>query len=119
MIYHEVEGNAPKNIQCPLCGEEVSWEDKNAAEYACLYACVKLIPYPHHLLSKHKEYLDEASRIAKPIFYSASAFTLMFIISALLIKLSTITVMFGVCTVALWSLGTYFRRRLIAKFRIK
>jgi len=64
---------------CPLCGEPVSWLERATAEYACLYACVRLVPFPRHLLEKHPDYLAEAKVVAKPIFFTALGLTLVFL----------------------------------------
>ena len=112
--------NVAKMVRCPLCGEEVSWRDKKVAEYACLYVCVRLIPYPEHLLAKHREYLEAAGKVAKPVFYSASVFTFMFITSILAVKLPiVVTLVFGISAASLWILGAFLRRSLLARFKTR
>jgi hypothetical protein len=57
--------------RCPLCGEPVSWGERQAGLYACLTVCVPLIPYPQHLIQKHRDYLAAAKKAARPVFYTA------------------------------------------------
>ncbi|MEM2238460.1 MAG: hypothetical protein QXR26_07755 [Candidatus Caldarchaeum sp.] len=56
---------------CPLCGEPVSWAERQAGLYACLTVCVPLVPFPKHLVEKHSDYLAEAKKAARPVFYTA------------------------------------------------
>ncbi|MEM4189224.1 MAG: hypothetical protein QW544_01740 [Candidatus Caldarchaeum sp.] len=58
---------------CPLCGQPVSWTERQAGLYACLTVCIPVVPFPKHLLEKHPEYLTEAKRMARPVFYPAVA----------------------------------------------
>ncbi|MEM4303982.1 MAG: hypothetical protein QXQ70_08830 [Candidatus Caldarchaeum sp.] len=57
--------------ECPLCGQPVSWAERQAGLYACLTVCVPLVPFPKHLVEKHSDYLAEAKKVARPVFYTA------------------------------------------------
>jgi len=101
---------------CPLCGEEVSWGERQAGLYACLTVCVPVIPYPKHLLEKHPFYLAEAKKAGRPVFYTAASF-------AVLTALTTasgfylLTPVFLSAAAILFGLGWFRRRRLIRLFQ--
>ncbi|MEM0336293.1 MAG: hypothetical protein QW318_04465 [Candidatus Caldarchaeum sp.] len=61
--------------KCPLCGEDVGWAEEKAGLYACLTVCVPAVRHPNHLLQKHPQYLHEAKKLARPVFYSSAALT--------------------------------------------
>ncbi|MEM0349077.1 MAG: hypothetical protein QXE96_03040 [Candidatus Caldarchaeum sp.] len=59
--------------RCPICGEEVSWAEETAGLYACLTVCVPAVRHPIHLRQKHPQYLQEAKKLARPVFYPSAA----------------------------------------------
>ncbi|MDW8063310.1 MAG: hypothetical protein RMI43_03995 [Candidatus Caldarchaeum sp.] len=70
--------------RCPLCGEPVTWAERQAGLYACLTVCVPAVPFPRHLVEKHPEYLREAKKLARPVFYSAAVSAVVAVVAGLL-----------------------------------
>ncbi len=106
-----------ERAECPLCGEQVTWKERTAAEYACLTVCIRAVRFPQHLVEKHQDYLKEASEVAKPIFFTALG-----IFIALLIQIVTYAPQLSllITTIALASVlgyGWYVRVRLLRKYR--
>ena len=101
---------------CPLCGEKVSWSEEKAAEYACLYVCVRVIPYPAHLLNKHRDYLSRAKKIARPIFFTAILLTFSTFFSYLILGVHYLTLVILFLTILMWVYGWVVRRRLIREY---
>ena len=103
--------------KCPLCGVPVSLKEKKAAEYACLYVCIRVIPYPEHLLLKHPEYVKEAKNVARPIFYPALILTLLSLITYVLIGPTIYVLALAGVASTFWYAGMIIRKRLIEKYK--
>ncbi|MDJ0270356.1 MAG: hypothetical protein NXY59_07420 [Aigarchaeota archaeon] len=103
--------------ECPLCGEQVTRRERTAAKYACLTVCIRAIRFPQHLIEKHQDYLNEASEVAKPVFFTALG-----IFIALLIQIITYAPLLSslITVIALASVlgyGWYVRVKLLKKYR--
>lgn len=93
--------------------------ERQAGLYACLYTCVRAVPYPKHLLHRHREYLMEAKRVAVPIFYSAVASALILILQFSLGKFwEPITLVAAAGLPFTLGLGWVMRVRLIRRHRL-
>lgn len=95
----------------------VSWAERQAGLYACLTVCVPVVPFPRHLVEKHPDYLREAKRLARPVFYTAAvsavAAALLFITG-----LYALAVLAGLVCVVFFTAGWVRRTRLIRRFRL-
>lgn len=102
--------------RCPLCGEPVSWAEKQAGEYACLTVCVPLIPFPRHLVEKHPQYLGEAKKLARPVFYSSAASAAALAVF-MFFGLYELAVLVAVAALGFFMIGWSRRVRLIRRYR--
>ncbi|MCS7133640.1 MAG: hypothetical protein NZ921_02435 [Candidatus Caldarchaeum sp.] len=101
---------------CPLCGEAVSWSERQAGLYACLTVCVPAVRHPNHLVEKHPDYLSEAKRLARPVFYSAAFSTAIAMLSWLL-GLMSFGVLAAFAAVGFFMVGWSRRVGLIRRHR--
>ncbi|GBC69490.1 hypothetical protein HRbin01_01189 [archaeon HR01] len=105
--------------KCPLCGEAVTWVERQTGLYACLYTCIKITPLPKHLATRHREYLEEAKKIAPPIFYSALFFAALSILYLVLWPSNLIVPGASLAGVGFFLiLGWIMRVRLIRRHRL-
>jgi hypothetical protein len=102
--------------RCPLCGEPVSWGERQAGLYACLTVCVPLIPYPQHLIQKHRDYLAAAKKAARPVFYSAF-FSAVFAGVLAVYGFHAAAAFPAAVSVTAFVTGWIRRRELISRFR--
>jgi hypothetical protein len=102
--------------RCPLCGEPVSWGERQAGLYACLTVCVPLIPYPQHLIQKHRDYLAAAKKAARPVFYTAF-FSAVFAGVLAVYGFHGAAAFPGAVSVTAFITGWLKRRELISRFR--
>jgi len=102
--------------RCPLCGETVSWGERQAGLYACLTVCVPLIPYPQHLIAKHPDYLAAAKKAARPIFYTAFL-SAAFAGALVLFGLRGLAVFPAAVAVTAFIVGWMRRRDLLSRFQ--
>ncbi len=99
-----------------MCGEPVSWGERQAGLYACLTVCVPLIPYPQHLVTKHPDYLAAAKKAARPIFYTA-LLTAALAGALAFFGLRTASVFPAAVAVTAFIVGWLRRRELINRFQ--
>jgi hypothetical protein len=102
--------------RCPLCGEPVSWGERQAGLYACLTVCVPLIPYPQHLIQKHRDYLAAAKKAARPVFYTAF-FSAVFAGVLAVYGFHAAAAFPAAVSVTAFVTGWLRRRELISRFR--
>lgn len=106
---------------CPLCGEEISWSERQVGKYMCLYVCVRVASAPRHFMEKHPDYVTEASSLAKPIFYFALGILFSTVVllstSRLNFQDNSITILFAAQLAAL-VLGAWVRVYLLNKFKV-
>jgi hypothetical protein len=84
--------------------------------YACLTVCVPLIPYPQHLIQKHRDYLAAAKKAARPVFYAAF-FSAVFAGVLAVYGFHAAAAFPAAVSVTAFITGWLRRRELISRFR--